>query len=44
MCAALPWWPILLVAARENDHDFWDELVLATCQLHAIFMNQAAII
>jgi hypothetical protein len=28
MCAALPWWPILLVAARENDRDFWDELVL----------------
>jgi hypothetical protein len=28
MCAAVPWWPILFVAARENDHYFWDELVL----------------
>ena len=28
MCAAaVPWWPMLFVAARENDHDFWNELV-----------------
>jgi hypothetical protein len=28
MCAAVPWWPILFVAARENGHYFWEELVL----------------
>jgi len=28
MCAAVPWWPILFVAVRENDDNFWDELVL----------------
>jgi len=28
MCAAVPWWPMPFVAAGENDHDFWDELVL----------------
>jgi len=27
MCAAVPWWPMLFVAAGENDHDFWNELV-----------------
>jgi hypothetical protein len=28
MCAAVPWWPILFAAARENDDNFRDELVL----------------
>jgi hypothetical protein len=42
MCAAVPWWPILFVAAREND-DFLGRIGSrrgGTCQLHAIFMNQ----
>jgi hypothetical protein len=27
MCAAVPWCPMLFVAAGDNDHDFWNELV-----------------
>jgi hypothetical protein len=27
MCAAVPWWPMLFVAAGENDRDFWNELI-----------------
>jgi hypothetical protein len=47
MCAAMPWWPMLFVAAGENDHDFWNESVqssLRHLRAHAIFMNQLSII
>jgi hypothetical protein len=46
MCAALPWWPILSVAARENDRDL--ERIGSrrggTWRVQAIFMNQSSII
>jgi hypothetical protein len=47
MCAAAPWWPMPFVAAGENNHDFWNELVHSSLRhlaSTAIFMNQSSII
>ena len=35
MCAAVPWCPKLFVAAGENDHDFWNELVQSSLRYPA---------
>jgi hypothetical protein len=47
MCAAVPWWPMPLVDAGENDHDFRNKVVQSSLRHLAStrdIMNQSPII